>query len=226
LIIVDGASTDETARVLREAQTSMGSRLRVIREARREGFVRAANKGFAAARGRNMTWLNDDARPLPGALDRAVALIDAAPPGVGVLAMFHRCNTERNIACESIHRGQAYRLLHVRGTLYANFGIARRESFAKLDYFDERYFLNAADPDFSLKAWNAGLSVVPAEGVWIDHDEHDDARRAIDSERGRLDNEALFAKWDLPPKNLLRNDFDPAHPCTLRGLRPAMGEAA
>jgi GT2 family glycosyltransferase len=223
---VDGASTDGTQRVLTEARQGLGTRLRIIPEPHREGFVRAANKGFAAAAGRNITWLNDDARPLPGALDRAVAMIDAAPQDLGVLAMFHRCNTQRNIAFESVLRGQSYRLLHVRGTLYANFGMARRQTFTRLGYFDERYFLNAADPDFSLKAWHAGLSVVPADGVFIDHDEHDDARRDIDSERGRLDNERLFAKWDLPAKNLLRNDFDPVRPCTLRGRRATMGEAA
>ena len=33
----------------------------MIREEQRQGFVRAANKGFRAAAGRNMIWLNDDA---------------------------------------------------------------------------------------------------------------------------------------------------------------------
>ena len=38
---------------------------------------------------------------------------------------------------------------------------------------------------------------------------------------------SLFAKWDLPPRNDLRNDFDPQSPCTLRGLRePQVRQAA
>jgi hypothetical protein len=53
-----------------------------------------------------------------------------------------------------------------------------------------------------------------------------DERRATDSDRGRRDNEALFAKWDLPPRNLDRNDFDAAYPCTLRGLRMPLSAAA
>ena len=55
----------------------------------------------------------------------------------------------------------------------------------------------------------------------IDHDEVPDDRRATDASVGRDDNAKLFAKWDLPPANPVRNDFDPARPCTLRGLRTA-----
>ena len=107
----------------------------------------------------------------------------------------------------------------MRGTLYANFAIGRRETFERLGYFDERYFLYAADPDLSLKAWHAGLRVEPAYLAYIDHDEHADDRRVVDADRGKADNERLFAKWDLPAKNPYRNDFDAACPCTLRGLR-------
>jgi GT2 family glycosyltransferase len=226
VIVVDGASDDETPDVLLDAKRSMRDSLRIIREDRREGFVRAANKGFRAARGRNFTWINDDARPLAGSLDAAVVQMDAATTRVGMLAMYHRCGATRNVAYEANRRGQAYKLMHVRGTLYANFGLARRTTWERLDYFDERFYLYGADPDFSLKVWHAGLSIEPAPRSFIDHDEHADERRAADSERGRLDNEALFAKWDLPPRNLERNDFDPARPCTLRGLRVPLSAAA
>jgi hypothetical protein len=53
----------------------------------------------------------------------------------------------------------------------------------------------------------------------IDHDEHLDARRDADAAAGERDNVRLFAKWNLPEKNPIRNDFDPAHPCTLHGRR-------
>jgi GT2 family glycosyltransferase len=219
IIIVDAGSTDRTADVLEDAKRSLKDRVKIIREEKREGFVRAANKGFRVATGRNMTWINDDARPLPVALDNAVRQIDDAGDEIGFLAMFHRWNSPRNIAFEAMHLGNTYCLCHVRGTLYANFAMGRRETFARLGYFDERYFFYAADPDLSLKAWNAGLRVEPAHGSFIEHDEHGDDRRAADSDRGREDNEKLFAKWNLPPKNPVKNDFDPRRPCTLQGLR-------
>jgi len=219
IIVVDGASTDSTAEVLRAAQSGMGERIQVIREAQREGFVRAANKGFRAARGRYLTWLNDDARPLAGALDRALDQLAFSPRTVGMVAMFCPAHSTRNIAFEAIHRGRAFHLQHVRGTLYANFGIALRSLWHRLGYFDERYYLNAADPDFSLKVWHSGLSVVPAIGALIDHDEIEDARRDSDRGRGAEDNAKLFAKWVLPEKNEGVNDFDQVRPCTLKGLR-------
>lgn len=226
VIIVDGASSDATPDVIAEAQHDMGERLQTVREEQREGFVKAANKGFRLARGRHLTWLNDDARPLPGALDLAVQQIDAAGDQVGFLAMFHRWNSAMNIAYETSVDGRVYRLCHVRGTLYANFPIGRRTTFERLGFFDERFYVRGADPDLSLKAWHAGLQVIPACGVLIDHDEIVDNRRAADSSVGDEDNRRLFAKWDLPPRNPTHNDFDPARPCTLRGLRDGVAAAA
>lgn len=221
VIVVDGASTDSTPAVLAHARDAMGDRLRVIREPQREGFVRATNKGFRAARGRYMTWLNDDARPLAGALDRAVEQIAFSPRTVGMVAMFHPAHATRNVAFEARHRGRPFHLLHVRGTLYANFTVGARALFERLGYFDERFYLNGADPDLSLKVWHAGLTVAPAFGALIDHDEIADERRAADRTRGDEDNAKLFAKWDLPDQTAAGIEFDQTRPCTLRGLRAA-----
>jgi GT2 family glycosyltransferase len=226
IIVVDGASTDHTRDVLSDASRKLGPRLRIIREPKREGFVKAANKGFRAARGRCMTWINDDARPLPGSLEAAIKTLDGQSDDVAFVAMFHNWHSEKNVAFEVEHRGQTFRLCHVRGTLYANFPMGLREMYERLGYFDERYFINGADPDLSLKAWYAGMSIVPAWDSMIDHDEATDDRRLADSSRARIDNAALFAKWDLPPKNPFRNEFDPGNPCTLRRLREVLAEAA
>jgi GT2 family glycosyltransferase len=219
IIVVDGASQDNTPSVLATAVETLGDRLRIIREPKREGFVKAANKGFRAARGKYLMWLNDDARPLNGSLDRAVEQLQYAPQSVGMDALFHPAHTTRNVAVEARHRSQTFHVLHVRGTLYANFGIASRAVFERLNYFDERYFMNGADPDFSLKVWNSGLSVVPAFGALVDHDELQDERRDADRERAATDNARLFEKWDLPDRNLTMNDFDQTRPSTVRGLR-------
>ncbi len=220
VVVVDGASYDDTPAVLAEAADLFGGRLRVITEDDRGGFVRATNLGLRAARGEHLTWLNDDARPVPGALDRAVIQAAAAPADVGLVALYHRWHSPRNVAYRTTVADRTYALCHVRGTLYANFAVGRRATFERLGFLDERFYFYGADPDLSLKAWHAGLSVVPArDGVSIDHDEVADDRRADDLPVGREDNAKLFAKWDLPPANVARNDFDPRRPCTLRGLR-------
>ena len=225
LIVVDGASTDATPGVLGRAKQWLGDKLKIIREERREGFTRALNKGFRAATGRHFTWLNDDARPLPQAMDQALEQITQAKADVGMLALFHDWHGTRNVAYETRISGRVYRLLHVHGTLCANFGIARRETFSSLGYFDERYYVKEADSDFSLKVWHAGMKVEPAYMTAIDHDEVDDARRHADAERGKDDLDRLLAKWDLPARTIMRNEFDPGHPCTLRGRHDASAVA-
>jgi len=219
IIVVDGASEDDTQLVLESAQSAMGSKLRSTRECKREGFVKAANKGFGMACGKYLTWLNDDARPVGNALEDAISLLESEGAERGLVAMFHKWASPRNIAYETELNGSRYQLCHVRGTLYANFCMGLRETYHRLNYFDERFYFYAADPDLSLKAWNAGLAVIPGFGCCVDHDEHADDRRASDAARASQDNELLFAKWNLPSKNHQRNDFDPQRPCTLRGLR-------
>lgn len=226
IIVVDGASFDTTRDVIGEAECRMGKRLKVIRETRREGFVRAVNKGFQMARGENLMWLNDDARPLPGALEIACEQLDQQPSNVGLLALFHRFHSTWNCAYEQKHAGRTYRLCHVRGTLYANFALGRRETFERLNYFDERYYVCAADPDLSLKAWYAGMTVVPAWGCFIDHDEFDDDRRLEDSERGKKDNDSLFAKWDLPMRGSPAAAWDADRPCSMGSLKSQLSIAA
>ena len=225
IIVVDGASTDHTPQVLDRARHSLNDRLKVIREEKREGFVRAVNKGLRSATGRNLTWINDDARPLPESLDRAVQQIDNESADVAFVAMFHRWNTTRNVAYETLYNNRLYRLCHIRATLYANFPVGKRQTYEKFNYLDERFYFFAADPDLSLKAWHAGQRVVPAYGALLDHEQHEDARRDADTAQGENDNAALLAKWDLPPKNMFFNDFNPDHPCKLKGLRQAASAA-
>ena len=219
IIVVDGASTDRTPDVLERATDLFEDRILWIREEKRQGFVRAANTGFRAADGYYVTWLNDDARPLPDAYDNAIRQLRRRPKHAGIVAMYHRWKSPQNIAFEKSINGTAYQLCHLRGTLYANFALATRKVFQDLNYFDDRYRFYGADPDFSLKAWHAGMVVAPADASFIDHDQHDDDRRLADADQAKRDKTRLFAKWDLPPVNPQQDHFNPQRPCTLEDIR-------
>lgn len=78
-IVVDAASTDETADVVR----GYAGRLTFISEPDR-GQSHAINKGFARARGSIVAWLNSDDIFLPGAVSAAVDAFHAHPH-VGVV---------------------------------------------------------------------------------------------------------------------------------------------
>jgi GT2 family glycosyltransferase len=198
VIIVDGGSTDGTRDWL-----SRQSGLRVILEPQREGAVRAFNKGFRATTGHYVMWLNDDAYPLRGSVEAAVAMIER--PGLadlGIVAFYHNWHSERNVLDRIERDGETYELCHVRGYPYANFGLIRRSLLEKVGFADERYYFFGFDPDLSLKVQlDEGLAVLGCRGALIHHDEVHDERKQEDLAVGDDDNAKLFAKWDLPPRD-------------------------
>ncbi len=197
VIVVDGGSTDGT----REWLTGRAD-LRVILEPRREGAVKAFNKGFKAATGYYVMWLNDDAFPLPGSVEAAVAMMERPDlADLGIVAFYHNWHSERNVLDRVERDGERYEICHVRGFPYANFGLIRRSLLAKIGLADERYYFFGFDPDLSLKVQlQEGLKVIGCRGAFIHHEEHHDERKHADLAVGQKDNAALFAKWDLPER--------------------------
>ena len=195
IIVVDGASEDGTGEWLAQQPG-----LVLIREARREGAVRAFNKGFRKATGDYVMWLNDDAYPLRGSVEAAVEMIERADlADVGMVALYHRWHSPRNVLDRVEVGGISYEMCHVRGEPYANFGLLRRSLLQTLGYADEGYYFFGFDPDLSLKvARVAGLKVIGCRAARVHHDEHHDDRKLADLERGQEDNRRLFEKWGLP----------------------------
>ena len=195
LIVVDGGSTDGSRDWLAQQKD-----LVVLLEPRREGAVRAFNRGFHAATGHYVMWLNDDAYPLAGSVEAAVAMLSRPDlPRLGMVAFYHNWHSERNILDRVYHEGEHYEICHVRGHAYANFGLLRRDLLAKVGYADERFYFFGFDPDLSLRLqMEHGLQVLGCREALIHHDEHHDERKACDLARGAQDNAELFAKWNLP----------------------------
>lgn len=78
LIIVDDASTDDTAEKI--AELSRGeSRIRVIRHTVNQKLPAALNTGFALAAGTYLTWISDDNLFRPQALAEMAAFLEANP---------------------------------------------------------------------------------------------------------------------------------------------------
>ncbi len=196
IIVVDGGSDDGTREYL-----AGDDELHVILEPRREGAVRAFNKGFRAARSRYVMWLNDDAHPLPGSVAAAIKMIEAHDD-IGMVAFYHDWNQTRNVLDTVEHEGRTYSMYNVRGYPYANFGLLRRSLLEQIGFADERYYFFGFDPDLSLKVQiDAGLKVVGCRNALVRHEELHDDRKLSDLPAGQHDNEKLFAKWNLPPPN-------------------------
>jgi GT2 family glycosyltransferase len=193
-IAVAVAGDDDTIAVARAA----GARL--VLQPERGGFVQAANLGFRAARGEYILQLNDDCQLLPHSAMNAVRFLEAPAHrgAIGQAAFFHNSPVTRNIQAQVQLDGEWFVVNHVRGLCYANFGLVRRELGERLGWFDERYFMYGADPDFSLKVWHeAKQAVAPCPGALVRHAQADDRRSVAERARQGEDNTLLFAKWRL-----------------------------
>ena len=82
VILVDNGSVDGS---VEQSERCFGDRLRVIRNAKNEGFARGNNVGFAAARGEWVFLLNSDAVCPPEVISELMAFV-AGKPDVGQLA--------------------------------------------------------------------------------------------------------------------------------------------
>lgn len=192
--------------LLDHSADALGDRLQVC--------GRHADDALRRCLGRNVLLLGGDSHPLPGALDRAVELIDLADPAVAFLAMFHRVSSPWNAAYELVRRGQRYHLPHLRGTLVAQVSVGRTDTFARLGSLDPQLSHPGNAVDLSLRAWHSGMRVLPAMGCAVDGP-------AMAQSLCEADHRTILARWDLPAANLNQNEFDPLWACTLRGLKSA-----
>lgn len=83
LIIIDGASTDNTREVVESYTTE---RIRYIRNEEPRGVSAARNAALDLARGDYIAFIDDDDIWLPWKLDVQVKLLETAPDEVGLLA--------------------------------------------------------------------------------------------------------------------------------------------
>jgi GT2 family glycosyltransferase len=74
VVLADDASTDPAMQRLADI-----ANLIVVRQPQNIGFVRNCNAAYARCRGEYVLLLNNDAQPLPGAIDRLVAVLEAEP---------------------------------------------------------------------------------------------------------------------------------------------------
>lgn len=174
--------------------------VKFIHEDRRDGMTTALNSGVHQASGRYVMWLHDDSRPLPGAIDAALSAMKR-PDFVDVgMALFYHTNllpkTQRHDTV--LHEGANFCVGAVRGQLYSNFGLIRRELLDALGHFDSRFYLRCWDVDLSLRIQNdLGKRVVGLRDALIAHEIQHDERRLLDGGVADRDLQRMRQKWEL-----------------------------
>lgn len=178
VIVVDNASTDGSAAAL----PALPRPLRLIRNGENQGFGRACNAGAAAGTAPAILFLNPDARVDPDALRLARAALLSEPRTgiVGARLIDAAGETQRSCARAPSPLGMLGRALvldriglaaphflldwdHAQDRavdqVMGAFLMIRRDLFAALLGFDERFFVYFEDVDLCTRARASGFAV-------------------------------------------------------------------
>jgi glycosyltransferase involved in cell wall biosynthesis len=133
-IVVDGASTDETAEVV----ARYADRLTFISEPDR-GQSDAINKGFRRARGEYVAWLNSDDLFLPGAIAAAVAALRAHPEAGAVYGEGYQIDEAGNVISRFgvTQEFNLWKLLNLSDYILQQTVFFRRSVFDEIGLLDE-----------------------------------------------------------------------------------------
>lgn len=181
VIVVDNDSHDDTSEMLGHVRG-----LQVIRNDRNLHFLRAANQGARAARGKYLLFLNNDSEIQVGALSSAAGVLERNPDvgavggkiilNNGVLQEAGSYLLQNGFSAQ-FGRGQspfASEFMHRRDVPYCSgaFLMTPRRLFLDSGAFDTA-FLPAyfEDVDYCLRLWQKGLRVVYNPGSIILHHE-------------------------------------------------------
>lgn len=191
LVVVDNASTDDTAGIVRRVARDAT----VIANAANRGFAAGANQGGAASTRPFVLFLNPDTVVAPDAVPRALAYLEGLP-AIGVVGCrtlnadgtpqptVDRFHGVRALVVEALRGGRG----PVRGGVpatsglvdwvYGSFLLARREALAAVGGFDEAYEMYGEDLDLChrLRAagWRTGYC---AEATVVHHGNRSGAQR-------------------------------------------------
>lgn len=245
VIVVDNASSDGTVALVRECHAAV----RLLVNAENQGFARAANRGAREAAGRTLLFLNPDTELQEGAVDRAVAFLDANPE-VGIVGarVLNPDGTLQRACRRSIPTPPiAFFQLTGLGKVWRNHGAAgaynlekldpsrtadvgavsgaflliRREAWQRAGGFDERFFLYGEDLDLCLAVSRLGYRVVYHPESVVVHHKGASSRQA----RQRANREFHRAMRLFHDKHFAPGSFPPMN-WLVRGAIAARGTLA
>lgn len=201
LLVVDDASPDHTVDVVAAVDDP---RVRLLRRPTNGGAAASRNTGFAAARGRWVTLLDDDDEYRPGFLARTREVLAEAPPEVALTWCGVRWVRDSPRGVETIReelwqprfagREEAYLGFLRNRRIGTNCGLAiRRDAFDAAGGFDESFRGGAEDTDLLIRlVRDHDFRVVPEVLVVLHLHDLPNLRRV--SLEKALDYERILAK--------------------------------
>lgn len=181
IIVVDDGSSDQTARIARQALR--GKAGTVVSHSGPRGVSFARNRGVEAASGEVMAFIDADGFAEPGWLRALCTALagDSLVGGAASLVFFEGNPLVINGAGGRVNRqgwaadlrmGESFAFAELPGeALYAmGCGMAfRREVIERVGPFDEGIVNYYDDVDYGVRTWRSGYRVTVAQDAWIDH---------------------------------------------------------
>lgn len=138
VIVVDDASTDETASVCAKL-----SGIKYVRLDRNQEVAGARNVGILESSAEFIAFLDDDDLRLPGSLDRQIALLEATPDagfaGGGVLLADQDCNPTGETALVRAESGDLFwKILELSVHLIPGSVVVRKSCFREIGLFNRQ----------------------------------------------------------------------------------------
>ena len=223
VIVVDNASTDDTASVMAREFPAV----KYLRCERNLGFAGANNAGAKVTRGDLLLLLNSDARLKADSLGRAVAWMRAHEDcGVAGAQLLNPDGSRQNsianfpsLVTELLNKSLLRRLLPKRfpgkeqvfngavevESVVGAFFLTRREAWKAVGGFDERYFFFFEETDYCLQAQRHGWKVFHLPDIEVWHEQGKTAKQwaaaaRIEYWRSRY---AFFRKYYHVPSRLV-----------------------
>jgi Glycosyl transferase family 2 len=147
IIVVDDASTDESAAVAERAG------VRVVRLPENSGPAAGRNRGVGKALGEIVFFVDSDVAVAPDAVRRVLAVFDRHPEVAAVFGSYDASPNAPGIVSQ--YRNLLHHFVHQQGnpeasTFWAGCGAIRRAVFTQVGGFDEGHFRRPAVEDIEL----------------------------------------------------------------------------
>lgn len=185
VIVVDNASQDGSARMVRETFPQA----RLMENQENVGFARANNQAIDASRGQAVLLLNSDAFISPGAIQKMLAVLESQPK-VGIVganlvypdgswqwshgplpSLFSEIRSLAGLdkVDHRVRRGASQHEFIETGTVSGACLLARREMLQEIGPLDESFFMFNEEVDLCLRANEAGWKVVHVPSAQVVH---------------------------------------------------------
>lgn len=193
IVVVDNASTDGTAPHVKRRHPDV----RVKRLPYNAGAA-ARTEGVRLVESQYVAFCDDDCRWEPGAIARAVALLDAHPDVALINARVVVRGGRVDDACALMATSPVPKRTACPGSAIASFmagaSVVRRDAYLEAGGYDPRYHIGAEESLLALDLLARDWELIYADDVIVQHDPHL-AGRTADGRRRLVMRNRLWTAW-------------------------------